>query len=294
MSGAVTQEKKRKGGGKGKAVEYIVPEGVDLSEFEEQSYTQEQLDGIMQSYGKTLDGLEEGKLINGTVIKITDEDVFVDINFKSEGVIPINEFKDPETLEVGQEIEVFLEEIESQNGQVLLSKVRADFMRIWNWIREVEANNEVVEGRVLRRIKGGLVMDLRGVDAFLPGSQIDLRQIPDMDSLIGKSLRFRIIKINKSRRNIVVSRRVVLEEERKQMRESSSGSWPRDRSWKASSKTSRISALSSILADWTVCCISRICRGAESTIPPKLLLSAKRSKSRCWISMKPGIAFRWE
>ena len=214
MSSAVAEGAKKT---KKKEPELIVPDGVDLSEFEEQSYTKEEIDNIMKSYSQTLDGIEEGKIVNGKIVKITDEDVFVDINFKSEGVIPVAEFKD--ALSPGDDVEFFLEKIEDQNGQVVLSKERADFMRVWERLRQVEAKDEIVEGKVLRRIKGGLVVDLVGVDAFLPRSQIELRQVPDMDVLIGKTMKFRIIKINRTRRNIVVSRRVVLEEERKQMRE---------------------------------------------------------------------------
>jgi len=194
------------------------PEGFDLSDFEEGGYSQEELSKIMESYEPTLKGIEEGKVIKGKVVRITEDEVFVDISFKSEGIININEFKDPSTLKPGEEIEVYLEEVENQQGQILLSKLRADFMRVWDRIRVSADNNEIVEGRVVRRIKGGLVIDLFGIDAFLPGSQIDLRQVPDMDSLIGQNLKFRIIKINRSRRNVVVSRRVVLEEERRQMR----------------------------------------------------------------------------
>jgi len=108
--------------------------------------------------------------------------------------------------------------VEDSEGQINLSKSRADFLKVWEVIFKAFEASETVEGRVLRRIKGGVVVDLFGVDAFLPGSQIDLRQIPDMDSILGKTYKFRIIKINKLRRNIVVSRRVILEEDRSQLR----------------------------------------------------------------------------
>src|SRR5262249_21423974 len=114
----------------------------------------------------------------------------------------------------------FLEQIEDSNGELILSKQKADFMRVWDRIREVHDSGQSIEGKVARRIKGGVVVDIMGVDAFLPGSQISLRQVPDFDALIGQMMAVKIIKLNKNRRNIVVSRRVVLEEEREHMRSS--------------------------------------------------------------------------
>ena len=123
-----------------------------------------------------------------------------------------------DTVAVGDDVEVFLEQIEDSNGALLLSKQKADFMRVWDRIRDIHDAGETAEGRISRRIKGGVVVDIMGVDAFLPGSQISLRQVPDFDALIGQTMAVKIIKLNKSRRNIVVSRRVVLEEERESMR----------------------------------------------------------------------------
>ncbi|HAJ78268.1 MAG TPA: 30S ribosomal protein S1, partial [Fibrobacteres bacterium] len=174
---------------------------------------------VLETYKESLEGIEEGKVVRGKILKITEKEVFVDVNFKSEGILPINEFKDVAAYKVGDEIEVFLEQVEDSEGQLILSKSRADFLRVWDRIFKSFESQEVVEGTILRRIKGGVVVDLFGVDAFLPGSQIDLRQIPDMDSLIGKSFKFKVIKLNKARRNIVVSRRVILEEDRNQLRE---------------------------------------------------------------------------
>jgi len=192
---------------------------VDLSDFEESYYHPEEVQTALEKYKQSLEGIEEGKVVKGRILKITDKEVFVDVNFKSEGILPIYEFKDVAQFKVGDEIEVFLEEVEDSEGQLILSKSRADFLRVWDRIYKSFESQEIVEGTILRRIKGGVVVDLFGVDAFLPGSQIDLRQIPDMDSLIGKTYKFRVIKLNKARRNIVVSRRVILEEDRNQLRE---------------------------------------------------------------------------
>jgi small subunit ribosomal protein S1 len=192
---------------------------VDLSDFEESYYRSNEVQNTLEQYKESLEGIEEGKVVKGKILKITDKEVFVDVNFKSEGILPIYEFKDVASYKVGDEIEVFLEQVEDSEGQLILSKSRADFLRVWDRIYKSFESQEIVEGIILRRIKGGVVVNLFGVDAFLPGSQIDLRQIPDMDSLIGKSYKFRVIKLNKARRNIVVSRRVILEEDRNQQRD---------------------------------------------------------------------------
>ena len=192
---------------------------VDLSEFEESYYVPGQIDNILQDYQKTLAGLEEGQVVKGRILRITDKEVIIDVNFKSEGIVPLSEFKNVQDFKPGDEIDVFLEQVEDSEGQIILSKSRADFLKVWDKIYDVFEKQETVEGRLVRRIKGGVVVDLFGVDAFLPGSQIDLRQIPDMDAIIGQSFSFRVIKVNKTRRNIVVSRRVILEEDRSAMRE---------------------------------------------------------------------------
>jgi small subunit ribosomal protein S1 len=192
---------------------------IDLSDFEESFYKPGQVQEILKEYNKSLEGIEEGQVVRGRILRINDKEVIVDVNFKSEGIIPISEFKNVHEFKPGDEIDVFLEQVEDSEGQIILSKSRADFLKVWDRIYKAYEDVETVEGRLLRRIKGGVVVDLFGVDAFLPGSQIDLRQIPDMDAIIGQTFRFRVIKVNKARRNIVVSRRVILEEDRSQMRE---------------------------------------------------------------------------
>jgi small subunit ribosomal protein S1 len=168
----------------------------------------------LQLYEDSLKDLEEGEIVRGRVLKIDDKEVTVDVGFKSEGVIPVEEFPDLEGVKVGDEIEVFLEKTENQDGLVVLSKQRADFVKVWDRVKTASDQGELVEGKLVRKIKGGVVVDLYGVEAFLPGSQIALRQVQNVDSLIGQSMEFKIIKLNKRRRNIVVSRRAVLEEHR--------------------------------------------------------------------------------
>ena len=165
-----------------------------------------------------MEGLEAGKVVTGKISQVNDQEVLVDVNFKSEGVISRNEFKEGEVPEVGSEIEVFIEKLEDDDGRLVLSKQKADFVRVWERIHQAFENNEIFRGTLTKRIKGGVVVDLFGIDAFLPGSQIDLRQIPDINALIGQDFDLKVIKVNKARRNIVVSRRVVLEEERNKQR----------------------------------------------------------------------------
>ncbi len=193
---------------------------ADLKDFEtEEESTDAGRQALLAQYDTTLQGYKEGSIIKGTVVRVTDDDVFVDIHFKSEGVIPRAEFKEAEEMVPGTVIDVYLEQVENQDGQIILSKQRADFMRVWERIREAFEREEMVTGIITRRIKGGVVVDLFGIEAFLPGSQIDLRQVPDLDSLLNQKMDFKVIKVNKIRRNIVVSRRVVLEQERSKMRD---------------------------------------------------------------------------
>lgn len=173
---------------------------------------------LAPGYEATITTFEEGQIVRGTVTGIRENEVIVDVGFKSEGTIPLAEFRSVDNLAVGDQFDVYLEKLENQEGLVVLSKEKADFFKVWGQIKDSHDNNQIVQGRVKRRIKGGLVVDLLGVDAFLPGSQIALRQVPNLDDLINQTLDFKIIKINKRRRNIVVSRRVVLEEKREELK----------------------------------------------------------------------------
>jgi small subunit ribosomal protein S1 len=198
--------------------EPVVYGRASAEDLEAPEYSAGQLDEMMAMYDESISGIKEGQVVEGRVVSTTPNEVLVDIGFKSEGSIPIKEFSDPDTIQVGQEIEVYLESVEDQDGQIVLSKQKADFMRVWDIIKDAHDTGNTVQGRLMRRIKGGIVVDLFGVDAFLPGSQIDIRQVKNFDQFIGQEFPFKIIKLNKARRNIVVSRRAVLEEERERMR----------------------------------------------------------------------------
>ncbi|MCB0355609.1 MAG: 30S ribosomal protein S1 [Bdellovibrionales bacterium] len=161
-----------------------------------------------------------GDVVTGRVVNILEDFVLVDINYKSEGMIPISEFRVVEGhkgINVGEEVEVYIDRIENDNGMVVLSKDKADMLRAWNDISKAAENEEVIEGTIIAKVKGGLSVDI-GVKAFLPGSQIDLRPVRNMDHYIGKKYKFKVIKFNKRRGNIVLSRRALLEEERENLR----------------------------------------------------------------------------
>lgn len=161
-----------------------------------------------------------GDIVTGTVVEVQSDYVLVDINYKSEGLIPINEFRVVDgvrSVKPGDQVEVLIDRIENENGMIGLSKNKADMMRAWSDISKAAENEEVIEGTVIAKVKGGLSVDI-GVTAFLPGSQIDLRPVRNMDAYIGKKFKFKVIKFNKKRGNIVLSRRALLEEERETMR----------------------------------------------------------------------------
>jgi len=185
----------------------------------DEDYSDEQYEEMLALYEGTLQSIVEGEIVKSKVLRVTDSHVILDVGFKSEGAISLDEFKSAGAVEPGDEVEVLLERLEDEDGAVILSKKKADFMRVWEKIRTAYEEGTPVEGALMKKIKGGVVVDLMGVDAFLPGSQIALRRVPNIDELLGEKYEFKIIKLNKRRRNIVVSRRVILEAERATKRE---------------------------------------------------------------------------
>jgi small subunit ribosomal protein S1 len=185
---------------------------------EEQEYSEDELMNFRRLYEDTIAEFVEGQLVTGKVTAINDKEVAIDIGFKSEGVIPIDEFFDPAAVQIGDEIEVFLDNVEDKEGQLVLSKKKADFMRVWERVLDAHTKGEIIRGRCTRRIKGGIVVDLMGVDAFLPGSQIDVKPIRDFDVFIGQTMEFKVVKVNELRKNIVVSHRVLVEEQMSEQR----------------------------------------------------------------------------
>lgn len=165
--------------------------------------------------------MEEGSIIPGVVVRVDKDHVLVDVNFKSEGQLPAAEFRDAEgnmTIKVGDQIDVYVVNKNESEGTITLSRERAKRMQLFDKLEELQEKDDVITGRILRRIKGGYTVDLGGVEAFLPGSHVDLRPVPDMDALVNQEFEFRVLKINRRRSNVIVSRRVLLEERRDAMR----------------------------------------------------------------------------
>ena len=200
--------------------QFASPSGLRVrQDLYDEEYSDEDYEQMLSMYEGTMSQIVEGEIVKSKVLRVTENAVILDVGFKSEGSVPLDEFKDPQSLKEGDEVEVFLEHLEDQEGAVVLSKKKADFMRVWEKIRVAHESDQPVEGTLVKKIKGGVVVNLMGVDAFLPGSQIALRRVPNIDELLGQTYEFKIIKLNKRRRNIVVSRRVILENERAHKRE---------------------------------------------------------------------------
>lgn len=188
------------------------------TENEEMSFEAALEDYLQPDFGE----VEDGSIARGEIVRIGDESVLVDVNFKSEGEIPIAEFQDSEgnlKVSVGDKVDVFVVHKDELEGTIRLSYERAKRMKVLDDLDEKMQNEENVTGRIIRRIKGGYVVEVHGVEAFLPGSHVDLRPVPDMDALVGQDFEFRILKINRRRSNVIVSRRVLLEEERESKRQ---------------------------------------------------------------------------
>ena len=174
---------------------------------------------IDKAYTNTLVDISEHQLIKGRVVGMNERDVLIDIGFKSEGIIDRSEFTDESLPAIGDQVEVYLEYLEDSSGNTILSKEKADFMLRWQNLREAYDNEEVITGKIIRRIKGGMIVDLGVVQAFLPGSQLDVRPITDFDLYLDKEIDLRIVKLNEARKNIVVSHKLIMEESLLEQRE---------------------------------------------------------------------------
>ncbi len=175
-----------------------------------------------QLFEASLRALKPGEVVTGTILRIDSDNVLVDVGYKSEGLIPTWEFANEDGLvsvRRGDRVQVMIEEVEDEDGVVLLSKEKADRLRVWDELSNAYENSSVVEGAITGRVKGGLQVNMLGVKAFLPGSQVDLRPVRNLDRMIGETHKFKIIKFNKRRGNIVLSRRALLESERQELRE---------------------------------------------------------------------------
>jgi len=165
-----------------------------------------------QLYSSTLNEITEDEIIKGRIVSISNKDVTIDVGFKSEGIVSLLEFRADDEVNVGDDVEVYLENIEDKMGQLILSKKKADVLRIWDKIYDSIENDTIINGKIINRVKGGMTVSLSGVEAFLPGSQIDVKPVRDFDALVGQTMDFRVVKINPVTQNIVVSHKVILEE----------------------------------------------------------------------------------
>lgn len=180
---------------------------------EDSGYSMEEFAALSKIYSQSFSKVKQGEIVKGKVVRILSDSIIVDVGFKSEGAIPKEEFNNLDSLKIGSEIEVVLESVEDQEGNLVLSKKRADFLRVWERVLRAHETGEILTGNILRRIKGGMVVDLMGMEAFLPGSQIDVRPIRDFDALVGKTMEFKVVKVNIPTENVVVSHKVLVEEE---------------------------------------------------------------------------------
>ena len=188
-------------------------EGIKvISGKEDQVEIEKLADDVLEEYQGTFNDISENQIISAKVIGISDNDVMVDIGFKSEGLISRSEFNNKDLPEIGSNIDIFLEKFEDTDGNITLSKYKADFIKRWDELREFEQTKEPVQGKIVKRVKGGLVVDLGVIQAFLPGSQADVQPIKNFDDLIGKEFDFQIVKVDEMRKNLVVSRKAILEE----------------------------------------------------------------------------------
>ena len=195
---------------------------IPLSQFKETNgdYDETEFNNYKSLYEKTLTTISQGEIVKGKILNISEKEVKVDIGFKSEGIIPTTEFgASLERFKIGDDIEVFLDNIEDKEGQIILSHKKADFMRVWERITKMHETGEVVSGTITKRIKGGMVVNVMGIDCFLPGSQIDVKPIRDFDAYVNREMNFKVVKLNNLRKNVVVSSRALIEESTKGQRE---------------------------------------------------------------------------
>ena len=192
----------------------VANENFDWNAFENDLavYDQDKA-AITEAYDKTLSNVNVGEVVEGTVTAITKREVLVNIGYKSEGVIPVSEFRYNPDLKVGDRIEVYIESAEDKNGQLALSHKKARQLKSWDRVNEALEKDEIIKGYIKCRTKGGMIVDVFGIEAFLPGSQIDVKPIRDYDMYVDKTMEFKVVKINQEFRNVVVSHKALIEEE---------------------------------------------------------------------------------
>ncbi|GGE35581.1 MULTISPECIES: 30S ribosomal protein S1 [Sphingobacterium] len=185
----------------------------DLDEKAFGNYSDAERTKLEEQYAGTFNQINQGEIIEGIVVSINNKDVVLNIGFKSDGLVALSEFRDLPDLKIGDTVDVFVESQEDANGQLVLSRKRAKTQKSWEEINEALENDKVIDGFVKSRTKGGLIVDIKGVEAFLPGSQIDIKPIRDYDVYVGKTMEFKVVKINHEFKNVVVSHKVLIEDD---------------------------------------------------------------------------------
>ena len=176
-------------------------------------YSSKEKEEMAKVYGETLTTITEKEVVKGTIVGLSSRDIVLNIGFKSDGLVSAAEFRDQPDLKIGDEVEVYVEEQENANGQLVLSRRKAKVVKAWDNIQDALDKDAIIEGVVKRRTKGGLIIDIYGVEAFLPGSQIDVKPIRDFDALVGKQMEVKVVKINYSNDNVVVSHKILIEKD---------------------------------------------------------------------------------
>jgi small subunit ribosomal protein S1 len=186
---------------------------------DEKVYSDSDFEKMKDEYESTFKFVQEHEIVRGKVTAFNDDDVLLDINYKSDGLLPRTEFRDKSELKVGDEVEVYVEHLEDARGQLVLSRRKAKLLRAWDGIVDSYENGTVIEGTVISKTKGGLIVDCGGLETFLPGSQIDIKPIIDYDAYVGKSMEFKVVKVNEAIKNAVVSHKALIESDLAEQRE---------------------------------------------------------------------------
>lgn len=187
--------------------------------FQGPIYDEDEYERLEKIYEDTIVDLNENEIVTGEITSISDGDVVLDFNYKSNGIIGLNEFRDKDEVEEGDEVDVFIEQLEDDRGQLVLSRRKARLLRAWDRIKDSYQNDTVIKGTVVSKTKGGLIVDIDGLETFLPGSQIDIKPIIDYDSYVGKTMEYKVVKINESIKNAVVSHKALIESDLAEQRE---------------------------------------------------------------------------
>src|SRR5690606_27759339 len=199
-----------------KSTTWSTPEGDfdwDADEKAFGNYSDTERAQLEEQYAGTFNQINQGEIIEGVVVSINNKDVVLNVGFKSDGLVAKTEFRDLPELKIGDTVDVFVESQEDANGQLVLSRKRAKTQKSWEAINDALENDAIIDGFVKSRTKGGLIVDIKGVEAFLPGSQIDIKPIRDYDVYVGKTMEFKVVKINHEFKNVVVSHKVLIEDD---------------------------------------------------------------------------------